>query len=674
MSRNISIPGNYQGYSKPMADGYVRDSRYITLNDGCRIAYDTFLPTLNGQVLEGQLPTVVVATGYRRAWPYSRHDAAQHVARRYPHLDEGEIATFVNYASKIPDGRRSQWIEGAPVNDLKSLAEWVRIKGSSSEYLLVHGYALIVVDVRGTGASFGKSYADGWQTGKDLAEIFDFLVEQSWCNGNIGMIGCSWQGGTQYFTMNYGSPHLKAAIPQMASYDVYYAWYPGGAYLSGFLRQWSKRRESEDREQAALPVNEDPEGALLAQALDERKETEYPTDEKLEDGKSAPDMPRMSRDELLEMFPIKNRELANGTRIDLEYQALDFKRSSLNGTAVYFYTGWFDLFPRDVTVAYWNYKGPKKFIIGPWHHNNYWDREEARRWFDYWLCGIENGIMDEAPFTFSTQNSNSRAIGWSGTREWPLPFAETQCLYLLSDKTGTKYSVNNGVLGSKAPDTDGCVGELQVVYGASAGTRTRTWYHGGPQLDYSAMADNNRNGLTWTSEPLTNDIEISGHPELTLYLSSTTSSGIVVAYLEEIDENGDGEIVTEVVQNLEYRDIQPDPPIEFKDLAYRSYDSSTRRPITPGEIMEIRVDMLPVSCIVQSGRCLRLSIHGADCDNFYTVESNPPPTYRIFSKRKQLSRLRLPVINQDSQRNSLWIQEGFEGIPEKSRFAVKRGG
>ena len=403
----------------------------------------------------------------------------------------------------------------------------------------------------------------------------------------------------------------------MAGYDAYYAWYPGGAYLAGFFRQWSRRRESEDREQAALPVDDDMDGRLRDQALEERRQVAYPTDEELDEGHNAPDMPTMARDEMLEMFPVKDRPLADGTTIDLDYQALDFKRANRNGTAVYFFAGWFDMFPHDVIVAYWNYTGPKKLIIGPWHHNNYWDREEALRWFDCWLKGIDNGIAGEAP------------------------------------------------------RSSGEFDQLTVDYRASAGTGARSWYHAAPFLDYSRLPDNNKKGLTYVSEPIREDLELGGHPELILHLSTTAETGIVVAYLEEVDAHGYGRFLTEVVQNLEYRDIQSTCPIEMKRLCYRSYHSSTRRKVTPDEVFELRADMLPVSCVIRAGRRLRLSIHGTDLDNYYTIETSPPPVLSIWRDAGHPSRLSLPVVKAGPARKALRIPGAFEGCPDRAPHALE---
>ena len=671
MSGKISVPGNYFGYSSPRANGYRRQSSYFALEDGCRIAWDRYLPARDGAPLHGPLPTVILATGYRRAWPFSRNDAAQHVVRRYPHLREGDTATHVNLSSVIDRDGRGSW-PGKDSGDLELLAEWVRLNGSTPELLLLFGYAFVVIDVRGTGASFGTGYADGWQTGKDLAEIFEFLVKEPWCDGNLGMIGVSWAGGVQYFVMNYGTPHLKAAIPQMAGYDAYYGWFPGGAYLAGFFRQWSRRRESEDRDQAALPVDDDVGGRLRDQALEERRQVAYPTDEELDEGHNTPDIATMARDEMLELFPVKDRPLADGTTIDLDYQALDFKRANLNGTAVYFFAGWFDMFPRDVIVAYWNYTGPKKLIAGPWHHNNYWDREEALRWFDRWLKGIDNGVADEPPVVFSTQRSDSHAIGWSATSEWPVSgLQEDMPLHLGPGAGGSRHSLNDGLLTREPPRSSGRFDRLTVDYRASAGAGTRCWYHAAPFLDYSPVAENNGRGLTYTSAPFPEDLELGGHPELILYLASTAEVGIVVAYLEEVDENGNGRLLTEVVQNLEYRDIQSSCPIEMKSLCYRSYHSSTRRKVTPGEVFELRADMLPVSCVIRSGRSLRLSIHGADRDNYYTIETSPPPVLSIWRDAEHPSRLSLPVVKAGPAREALRISGAFEGCPDRGRHAME---
>ena len=671
MSGKISVPGNYSGYSSPRANGYRRRSSYIPLKDGCRIAWDRYLPTRNGEPLDGPLPTVILATGYRRAWPFSKDDAAQHVVRRYPHLREGDTATHVNLSSVIDRDGRGGW-PGKDTGDLELLAEWVRLNGSTPELLLLFGYAFAVIDVRGTGASFGTDYADGWQAGKDLAEIFEFFVKKPWCDGNLGMIGVSWAGGAQYFVMNYGTPHLKAAIPQMAGYDAYYGWYPGGAYLAGFFRQWSRRRESEDREQAALPVDDDTDGRLRDQALEERRQVAYPTDEELDEGRNAPDMPTMARDEMLEMFPVRNRPLADGTTIDLDYQALDFKRANLNGTAVYFFAGWFDMFPRDVIVAYWNYTGPKKLIVGPWHHNNYWDREEALRWFDRWLKGIDNGVADEPPVAYSTQGSDGYALGWNAASDWPVSGPGDSVLFHLGSHIGgSRYSRNDGALSKEAPRSSGEFDRLTVDYRATAGTGARSWYHSGPFLNYSPLAENNRKGLTYTSAPLDCDLELGGHPELILHLSTTAETGIVVAYLEEVDADGYGRFLTEVVQNLEYRDIQSTCPIEMKRLCYRSYHSSTRRKVTPGEVFELRVDMLPVSCVIRAGRRLRLSIHGADLDNYYTIETSPPPVLSIWRDAARPSRLSLPVVEPGPAREALRIPGAFEGCPDRSRHALE---
>ena len=93
--------------------------------------------------------------------------------------------------------------------------------------------------------------------------------------------------------------------------------------------------------------------------------------------------------------------------------------------------------------------------------------------------------------------------------------------------------------------------------------------------------------------------------------------------------------------------------------------------MTPGEVFELRVDMLPVSCVVRAGRRLRLSIHGADLDNYYTIETSPPPVLSIWRDAARPSRLSLPAVKAGAAREALRIPGAFEGCPDRSRHALE---
>jgi putative CocE/NonD family hydrolase len=657
----ISKPGTYRGYASVVADGYERTSAYLTMRDGCRIAVDTYLPTRSGKQLDGPLPTVAIATGYRRAWRHSDRESP-HVKARTPHLKPGDIATVVNRSSVLPDGRHGSWPGLALDTNGDALAAVIRERGSNAEYFLVHGYAVLVIDVRATGASFGANYGDGWTTGRDLVDIFAHVVAQPWCSGKIGMIGASWLGATQYFTITYNNPYLTAAIPQMAGFDMYESWFPGGACVAGFVRSWSERRQAQDYENLALPVDDDPTGAVMEQARMERRGDLYPTDQKLDKAAHFADLPTWSRDQALAAFPTQNLKAEDGKRIDLAYSALDFARAAATKTAVYFYGGWWDMFTRAVLVAYRNLELPKKILIGPWHHANFWDQEEALRWFDYWLKGIDNGITAEPPVVFSTSRGDGTIESWSATRDWPLAEMRPQTLHFIPASQGAGAG-----LMSEAAVARGVVVPLTVDYGVTAGRRGRSWYAAAPLINYTALHDHDAKGLIFETLPFERPLEITGHPILTLKMSSSGTAGIVVAYLEEVDQAGASSHIAEGVQNLAFRATEG-APIDHYGLPYRSYLSTTRKPTVPGEIFTLTFDLTPVSFQLRAGCRLRIVIHGADRDNYYAHEESPPPTYRFHLDRSSLT---LPVIPASPAREALKVDRAFHDMPAKSRRATE---
>src|SRR5205085_7644838 len=84
------------------------------------------------------------------------------------------------------------------------------------------GYALVVVDVRGTGASFGRR--DSFRSPAERAdyrEIADWIVAQPWSNGATGATGISYMGAAADFLASTGHPGVKAIAPLLAVWDTY---------------------------------------------------------------------------------------------------------------------------------------------------------------------------------------------------------------------------------------------------------------------------------------------------------------------------------------------------------------------------------------------------------------------------------------------------------------------
>src|SRR5512138_418149 len=136
----ISEFGRYQGYSEAIYDGSQRTSDFLLLSDGTRLAYDLFLPTKDGVVADQPLPVLFKYTPYNRAWTVFDEDGKVVLCDLMPVWYCEPMLKF--RALVMPDGK-------GKIKDAVSRTAWL-------EEMLNSGYAVIVVDRPGTGASFGK--------------------------------------------------------------------------------------------------------------------------------------------------------------------------------------------------------------------------------------------------------------------------------------------------------------------------------------------------------------------------------------------------------------------------------------------------------------------------------------------------------------------------------------
>jgi len=226
------------------ADYPRNQALYVEMRDGVRIAIDVWLPDdlEHGQ----QIPTLMQATRYWRAM--------EHTSGRIEDDNRYALANRVNDA----------------------------------------GYAFVFVDARGSGASFGwRAYERSVEEATDYGEIVDWIVQQAWSNERVGTFGVSYAGNTAELTAINRHPALKAVAPLFNDFDNFeHLAFPGGAFTRGTLDRWGNMIDMMDRnalcerrnlsgdecdelQQTWLGVkrvDEDTDGSLLAQAVDEHKQ------------------------------------------------------------------------------------------------------------------------------------------------------------------------------------------------------------------------------------------------------------------------------------------------------------------------------------------------------------------------------------------------------------------
>lgn len=565
----VSSFGRYAGYSEPAYDGWVRSSRYLTVSDGTRIALDLFRPTRAGKVVTEKLPVV---------WTHHRYRCAA------VDPEEGKTYTVLDTFEWMPE-------------------------------VLRHGYVVACADARGSGASFGTF--EGMFNPKETQDAYDiteWLGTQSWSNGNVGMYGRSYLGMTQYMAAGRKPPHLKALFPEVAGTDMYELLYKGGIYHGPFIEMWSNVVREIDVDHPAPPVDEDRDGALLAAAVEQHRSNRNAA-------------------ELYGALPYRDSvDHRSGEVPFRDWTPITYlKEIRESNVPIYYLAGWYDRYVRDQLIAYRNLSNPQRLSIGPWTHtesDRFDSAAEHLRWWDYWLKGIDNGVMREDPVHYYVMGA-PKDRAWRSARTWPLPH----------EKRTAYWFGNNGSLGTGAPRTKGAKDEFTVDSTASIAPNPR-W---SLEREFPELSANDAKGLTYTTPPLTAPLEVTGHPVVHLWLSSSAPDADLFVYLEDVDEKGSSRYVTEGMLRASNR-ATADPGYNLLGLPYHRGLKSDRADLPLGQPVELVIELFPTSTLFQPGHRVRVTITGADKANARTPEQNPPPRLTVWREEGRGSYVELPVI------------------------------
>lgn len=582
----VSEFGKYEGYSAPQYEEWMRTSQYLTMRDGVRLAVDVIRPAVDGKAVEGPLPCV---------WTHHRYHRA--VVR------EGKIYSIV-------DRNR----------DLRLLVKY--------------GYVIAAVDVRGGGASYGryiKVFSE--EETQDAYEITEWLAAQPWCDGNIGMYGGSYLGITQLMAASQAPPHLKAIFPKVAAFDLFMLVGEGGIYREGFINIWGSLTRQLDIEVPAAPVDEDTEGVMLKEAMAQHKDNW--------------DVISEARKIKFRDDPLWGNEYAANTPSSY------IEAINQSGIPVYIWGGWLDIYARDAFQLFVNLKTPKKLTVGAWPHGNWKEaineergrllRIEQLRWFDYWLKGIDNGIMEEPPINYAVLH-NPEKWSWHQASEWPQPESEARPYYFSDGKSGSVESVNDGILSVEAPAEGEGYDTYVVDYTTTTGEATR-WHSGaGMEMNYPDLTENDSKGLTFTTLPLDEEVTVIGHPVVTLYVTSDASDGDFYAYLEEVDSQGYSHYITEGMLRASCRAVT-DPPYDNLGLPFHLVSMNDIRNLSADKPAELIFDLHPVSNVFEGGHRIRLTVTCADKGNTELYKMEPTPTIKLYRSKEYPSWIQLPIIN-----------------------------
>ena len=166
-------------------------------------------------------------------------------------------------------------------------------------------------------------------------------------------------------------------------------------------------------------------------------------------------------------------------------------------------------------------------------------------------------------------------------------------------------------------------------------------------VHYGDRAEADKRLLTYTSKPLHQAVEITGHPVIYLQMSSTQSDGAVIVYLEEVAPDGTVTMLTEGGLRLIHRKVSSETPPYPVFGPYHTFEKKDAMPMQPGERTEIGFDLLPLSVRVKKGHALRVAIAGHDKDCFERLPPSGEQTYVINRNADATSYIEIPVRSID---------------------------
>jgi hypothetical protein len=528
------------------------------------------------------------------------------------------------------------------------------------------GYAWLDVDVRGSGASFGRRPCP-WSPDeiRDGGELVAWIVAQPWSNGAVGALGVSYNGTAAELLLANRHPAVKAVAPLYSLFDIYTdVAFPGGIRASRFLRRWGELNAALERNEpyrvagawtrlfitGVSPVDEDRDHRLRSRAVAEHAQNYDVAAEAaaltFRDDRSANDWRDRPGAESTAPIAPNGASVAPVGSIDVFSPHTYLREIAASGAAIYSYSGWYDgAYGHSAIKRHLAVPTPgSRLILGPWNHGGSWnisdptrrrhtafDQEtELLRFFDHHLKGIATGIEDEPPVRYFTIGA-----GWRSGATWP-PATRPHALHLapglrlLRDTPATEH-------------TDVCA--VRADAGTGATSRWRTQAEIDRPVLYPDWQTTRGLHLAYLGPPLARPLELAGHPLVTLFVSCAAEDTQVFAYLEDHDESGRARYVSEGMLRALHRRVSADAAPYPHVVPYRSFRRADALPLVPHEVAELTFDLLPIAYRFEAGHRIGLALAGADCDHFEPV-SGGPPSFTVHHGPMWPSRLVLPMVEQ----------------------------
>jgi hypothetical protein len=517
---------------------------------------------------------------------------------------------------------------------------------ASYRFFARRGYAVVIEDARGRYASQGN-FGSIEQEGADGNDSINWIAEQPWSNGRVGMVGSSYLGIVQWWAAIQDNPHLVTISPMDSGDDEYLDRFysPGGALKLGHRLLWvaenftppSQVRPSFGSYIFHLPLRTADVAAIGSPSPLWRQALAHP-----------------SYDSFWRDLSIRE----NLSRVNIPVLSL---------------SGWFDNYAESQLDAFKTLAKEQRVIetwIGPWAHDpglrfttmdfgpdaNIRIRARQADWFDRWLKKSENSREASQPGGALLHLFVMGANVWREEREWPLARTRFTPLYLNSSGAANSQ-LGNGVLQwgpvrRSKMDTFLYDPKNPVPTIGGAICCDPKVLPPGP-LDQTPVERRN-DVLVYTSQPLRDALEVTGPVRVVLYIATSANDTDFTAKLVDVQPDGRPLLICDGVQRLRYRLSLEKPVFVKRNAPY-----------------QINIDAGVTSYVFERGHHIRLEVSSSNFPKFDRNLNSVRPNsdeaklskarQTVYHDRVYSSAIILPLIPKSSTTHGVTLRQISRG-------------
>jgi predicted acyl esterase len=535
-------------------------------------------------------------------------DGAQLAADVYLPNDDRPVPALLAY---MPYGKELQ-MSKTPPQDVWEPFWCGTIEAGDIPKIVERGYAHIVLDARGTGHSDGI-YRNMFsvQEQDDGYHAVEWIAEQDWCDGNVGMFGTSYLAIIQYLVAAKHPPHLKAICPFRGAGDIYRdAVYHGGVLELGFYNPyfWS-----------LIDINAPVEPGTPVEEIEDKVKVALANPNLTTNPYLYGILLNWKRNPLLFDYLINphDSEFYQQRSPYSVYHDVDIP--TLIGAT------WTDtvLHLPGAFSAYSGITAQKKLIVGPLQPKRPFVEyhDVMLRWFDHWLKGIDTGMLEDPPILIFCGGQNE----WRWEQEWPLDRTQWTQYYLHADS------------------------KLDTVPPTTEPAAPRAFTQAPPQTP----AGRQLQSLQYETEPLSEALEITGPIAMKLYAAIDREDTNFIVRLYNVDPDGNAFELTQGFLRASHREV--DPERGGTGAPWHPHTAESVSLLTPGTVYAFDILLQPTSHLLRAGHRVRIELSSSDFAGTYcgmtTLFHHLPDveevTHSVHCSPAHPSHILLPVIPGD---------------------------